>query len=362
MPAGDGLLVRVRLPGGRLTAAQLLGCADLTERTGQPLELTSRANLQLRGLDAPGAARAAEVLVGLGLVAEPPAVDAHRNVLASPTAGLDADEVLDVGPLVHEVASRLAATPDLHPKFGVLLDGGGSVHLRERRHPLALGAVTAADGQVWFQASVGRPLGLDVPSDAVLVPGSLVLDVVQTVAATEVRHPDEVLALRGVTTAGEVGVRARWAPSLLPAGVSGSWVGAMPWLGRMTAAQARAVAALVHDEGAELRTTPWRSLLVAGVQRRRASVVAEAVGAAGLAVDPAHPAWTVSACAGSTGCTAAAADTLADGRSVVEALAPRSAWGGGLHLVGCAKGCGRQAAHHVLVAGDDGRYRTEERS
>jgi len=49
--AADGALVRVRLPGGAITAAQLNDLAHTAARFGNDtLELTSRASLQLRGI------------------------------------------------------------------------------------------------------------------------------------------------------------------------------------------------------------------------------------------------------------------------------------------------------------------------
>ena len=52
MASGDGLVVRVRPPLGRLSAAQAVLLADLATRYGSgTLELSNRANVQLRGVD-----------------------------------------------------------------------------------------------------------------------------------------------------------------------------------------------------------------------------------------------------------------------------------------------------------------------
>lgn len=85
--AADGLLARVRLPAGELTGAQLTALRELTEQFGDGfLELTSRANLQVRGVRAGDAETLAARLRAAGLL--PSAThDAVRNIAAPPLAG-----------------------------------------------------------------------------------------------------------------------------------------------------------------------------------------------------------------------------------------------------------------------------------
>ena len=55
--AADGELARIRLPGGTITAAQMEAVAEAaTEFASSTLELTSRGNLQIRGVHDTGAA------------------------------------------------------------------------------------------------------------------------------------------------------------------------------------------------------------------------------------------------------------------------------------------------------------------
>src|SRR5690242_6696613 len=131
----DGALARVRLPGGRLApaAAGALAAAAACAGAG-PIELTNRANLQVRGVPPGAMAELREALIVTGLVARDPDVDERRNALASPTAGVDRVELVDTRPLVAAVVARLTspAAEGCSPKFGVLVDGGGEVGVRGR--------------------------------------------------------------------------------------------------------------------------------------------------------------------------------------------------------------------------------------
>src|SRR6185437_8355244 len=87
--AADGYLARVRLPGGFVEGRQLRVLARLAGELGDGrVELTSRGNVQLRGLDAAAAGPLTGELARAGLL---PSLshDRVRNVLASPLAGLD---------------------------------------------------------------------------------------------------------------------------------------------------------------------------------------------------------------------------------------------------------------------------------
>ena len=105
--AADGRLARVRVPGGRLRGPALRALAATAEALGNGLlDITARANLQLRGLRS-GAAVGADLATRLrdaGLLPSVPH-DRARNVLASPLAGR-APEALDG---VDDIVARLDA-------------------------------------------------------------------------------------------------------------------------------------------------------------------------------------------------------------------------------------------------------------
>ncbi len=123
--AADGELARVRLPGGVLTAAQLDALANAATEFGTAtLELTSRANLQIRGIRDTGAVAAA--LAEAGLLPSP-THERVRNILASPLSGRHGG-VCDTRDLVARPGLRAAARPRSGPV-------AGPVRVRHRRRP-----------------------------------------------------------------------------------------------------------------------------------------------------------------------------------------------------------------------------------
>ncbi|WP_262006321.1 cobalamin biosynthesis protein CobG [Streptomyces sp. FIT100] len=125
--ADDGRLARLRLPAGLLTSRQLMTLADAAERLGDgAVSITSRGNVELRGLGDDCGAELAELLRGAGLLPS----DTHervRNIVASPLAGLDGLGCADVQLWARELDALLCATTraaDLSGRFLFALDDG----------------------------------------------------------------------------------------------------------------------------------------------------------------------------------------------------------------------------------------------
>jgi len=130
--AADGALARIRLPGGAVDAAALRTVAACAQELGDgQVHLTSRGNLQLRGL-----ARTPELagrLAGAGLL--PSATHERvRNVLASPLAGVSGGRT-DVRRMAAALDRGLCARPALAGLPGRFLfaldDGRGDVVAEE---------------------------------------------------------------------------------------------------------------------------------------------------------------------------------------------------------------------------------------
>ena len=135
-PAQDGFLMRIRIPGGFLNCQQGQAIATLAEQWGSAaIQVTNRANLQIRAVHNPPAAEVFQTLQTLGLAAQNPKIDHLRNVMASPTAGIDPQELIDTRPWIQALDAYIQTHPelaDLPAKFSIGIDGGGAVGIGTR--------------------------------------------------------------------------------------------------------------------------------------------------------------------------------------------------------------------------------------
>jgi precorrin-3B synthase len=161
--AADGLLVRLRLVGGRLPASALQALVDVAERYGDGrIHLTGRANLQLRGLPGQQGALARDVLAAIEDTGLLPTRthELVRNVMVSPQTGLAGGRA-DLRPLAGDLDRLLRADARLARLPGrflfVLDDGRGDVVDR----PADLGLVALDD--LTAQIRVGGGWGELVP-------------------------------------------------------------------------------------------------------------------------------------------------------------------------------------------------------
>ena len=127
MQSGDGLIVRLRPFCGAFKLKQAHGLADLARRLGNGhIDLTRRANLQLRGLLDEHMPELQVELGKLNLIDLDAEIEATRNLMVAPLAGLDPAEKLDVRPIARAIAEGLAVDQRLRAlpaKFGLLVDG-----------------------------------------------------------------------------------------------------------------------------------------------------------------------------------------------------------------------------------------------
>lgn len=342
--AADGALARIRLPGGMLTSDQLARLARLAAESASPaLELTSRGNVQLRGIT--DTAAVADALSAAGLLPSA-SHERVRNLVASPLSGRSGG-VADVRNLALELDSAIQSEPalaELPGRFWFTLDDGrGDVS----GLGTDLGAhFCAADTAALVLA--GRDTGVRLTRDAVvptLVDAAVRFTQIREKAwrVSELEDPTELLGeLRPTEPAGWV-----WPPVIRP---PVGWIeqadgritlGAGVPLGVLTARVAEFLAAI----DAPLVITPWRSVLVCDLPDAVAEASARVLAPLGLVFDESSPWLGISACTGSPGCAKSLTDVRADAAHAVNDHAPEHR-----HFAGCDRACGSPPTGTVLIA------------
>lgn len=165
----DGGICRVKLAGGAITAAQAHALADAAQAyAGGVIEATNRANLQIRGIGAEQEALIARLLAA-GLGPSNAGGDDVRNLMLSPSAGIDPQMLFDTRPLAAQILATLENHPRFHElsaKFAVQLDGGEDLAMLEHHHDLWLSAFVRHGETLLAFGLAGCP-GLDAPLAAV---------------------------------------------------------------------------------------------------------------------------------------------------------------------------------------------------
>ena len=379
--AKDGGICRIKLAGGALTADQADAVATAAERfaTGE-IEATNRGNLQIRGIGSEQAGLI-ELLLAAGLGPRDAAGDDVRNLMLSPTAGLDPLMLFDTRPLAGQLLQALETTPRFHQlsaKFAVQLDGGEALAMLEHPHDLWLSALQL-EGEPWLAFGLAGCPAHDSPLGAVpLAQGhALVLAVLQrfldlarpeqarmrqllaecspddfvTGLGLPIRRDLAVLQWRRSTTAGSAYL------GIYPQRQAGlSAVGAAAPLGRLSPAMLRGAARLARELGdGSLRMTPWQSLMLPNVTQAHAVAVSAGLAELGWLVSADEKLARLVACTGSAGCAKAQAETKGDARVLATLLSSGAA--ASVHLSGCLRSCAMaHIAPATLLAQSPGHY------
>ncbi|HWN94544.1 MAG TPA: NirA family protein, partial [Methylomirabilota bacterium] len=144
-PHKEAFMCRLRLPGGVLKSFQLRELARVSqELTSGYVQITTRANFQLRLIEPRNAPEFLRRIQSVGLSSKGVGADNIRNITANPTAGLDPDELIDTLPLCNELAQIIAndrSLYDLPRKFNVAFEGGGLIGTVEDTNDIGLKAV-----------------------------------------------------------------------------------------------------------------------------------------------------------------------------------------------------------------------------
>ena len=393
-PNQNSYMCRLRIPNGILKAAQFAGVADLAERYGGGYaHVTTRANLQVREIEAHNTVVMIEAIQDLGLCSRGSGADNIRNVTGTPTAGIDPQELIDTRPYAREWHFHILndrSLCGLPRKFNVAFDGAGTVAVLEDTNDIGFQAVIVNEGfgldpGVWFKLCLGgitghrdfaRDTGVLVqPKDACMVADAVVrvfvergdrtdrtkarlkyvLDVVgieRFIGLVEEKLgrkfdravPGAVAPRPAFDRTAHIGVHPQRQSGL-------NWIGVVVPVGRMSVAQMRGLAAIAGEFGdGDLRLTVWQNLLISGVSSENLAAATARIEALGFAINANAIRSGLVACTGNTGCKFAAADTKRHAEEIARWCETRVPLDTpvNIHLTGCHHSC---AQHFVSEIG-----------
>ena len=392
-PAQDSFMCRLRIPGGILASHQMRGVAAIADDlAGGYADITTRANLQLREIAAESAPEVLTRLSEIGLTTRGSGADNVRNITASPTAGIDKQELIDTRPharALHFHILNSRALYGLPRKFNIAFDGGGRVAVLEDTNDIAFAAVQVADGfgiapGVYYRLGLGGITGhkdfaraTDVivpPVEATSVADAILrvfiahgtrtdrtrarlkyllddwglprfLDAVEAEGAALLRvDPAAILPRPEQRKHGHVGVHAQKQPGL-------SYIGVVTPLGRLSSEHLRGLAGIADRHGSgTLRLTVWQNLLVSDVPEERLDAALAEIATLGLSASASALRGGLVACTGSAGCKFAAGDTKRHAAALAEWLDARITIDSpiNIHLTGCHHSC---AQHFIADIG-----------
>jgi ferredoxin-nitrite reductase len=193
-PAADGILSRMRIPGGILNSEQCRVIADIADDNGGGyVDVTNRANLQIREIRTGINSEVFKQLQDIGLGSHNTNVDHIRNIMTSPTAGIDPQELIDTRPFVQDWDNYIAAHPalsGLSAKFSVCFDGGGIVRVSDRLNDILFAAVLV-NGDIYFRLHLSVGAKGQPPSDmGILLPPDDCLLILAALADVYLAHTD----------------------------------------------------------------------------------------------------------------------------------------------------------------------------
>ncbi|MBI9000423.1 precorrin-3B synthase [Corynebacterium sp. CCM 9185] len=362
--AADGQIGRIRVPGGYMEPGIWETLADLSDSYGDgAIHLTTRGNLQIRGISETNAADFTGAVDAAGLL---PSIthDRIRNIIAAPLSP-------ELVPLVRELDRLLLDDPTTARLSGRTLFGidDGSGMIAARRPDIG---VLPDDGL--HHLILG---GCSV--DAATKPGDTARALARAAALWAARRgkswriDEQPGAASGIVAnlTGSGLARTVPAPSV-PVETPDPPIG---WIDRPDGTVSLAaglrfgaldttLARMIATIGRPTQVTCWRSVIIEGLDTASAEVVVKVLAPMGLIFDADSPWLEVSACTGSTGCDKSASDTRADAVSAVREHRVPAAPGDHVHFSGCERRCGHpvEGPYTDYLAVGEGEYEVGRRS
>jgi sulfite reductase (ferredoxin) len=339
-------MMRVRIPGGQLSAEQLRTVAGIAKEYGRDLaDITDRQNVQFHWIRIEDVPQIWDRLEGVGLSSLQACGDVPRNILGCPVAGISADEIIDASAVLRATEAVAAANPEftnLPRKYKTAISGCAAQCTAHEINDISFVGVTGPDGTPGFDLWVGgglstnpmlaQRLGVFVTTDRVPEVWSGVTTLFRDYGYRRLRSRARLkflVADWGTERFREV-LEKEYLGGALPDGPEPPapppgardhvgvhaqrdglyYLGAAPNVGRTSGTQLWQVADLAEAYGSGLvRTTTTQKLLILDVPGDRTAELAEELAARDLQVQPSVFRRGTMACTGIEFCKLAIVET-----------------------------------------------------
>ena len=399
-PVEHAYMARLRIPGGQLKSHQLREIAAIAkELTTGYVQITTRANLQIRLIQPRDTPAVLRRIQAIGLHTRGAGADNIRNLTCNPTAGIDPCELIDCTPYVEELAQYILTHRefyDLPRKFNVAFDGGGLIGSVEDTNDIGVKAVSIS-GDVAFRISLGgatghkafgRDLGVIVTTGEIV---DVVLALIRVYIANgnrgsrkcaRLKHLLESWSLEQYLAATEelLGKQLYRAPlaettDALPEKIAHSHIGAFPQkqdglcylgvavpVGQLTPAQLDRIADIAEEYGSgEIRLTVWQNFILPNIPVDAIEAVKEEILRIGFNWKQSNLSSGVIACTGNTYCKFSVTDTKGHALALIDYLESRVQLDVpvNIHFTGCPHSCAQHYIGDIGLLGIRGKNRCE---
>ena len=392
--AQDGFLCRLRIPGGMINPQQFEAIADISDHYGGGyIDITNRANIQIREIKQGINIQVLEKLQALGLASTNASVDHIRNIMTSPTAGIDTQELIDTRPLVKAWEKYITAhshLSQLSAKFSVCFDGGGKISVKDRPNDIILAAELINSNINWrLYLSYGEK-GEPAKDTGILLKPVEIIAVLAALAETYLKHIDinnrckpRLREIINYITIEKYlhQVKEKLDPNIFnfefnlekpPLCASASlreknligihsqrqsglyYIGIVLALGRLETYQIRGLAHIAKKYGDDnIRLTPWQNLILSDIPQNQIIEVEKEITNLGLNCSPTDIKSFLVACSGKRGCGAAATETKDDALHLAKYLENLMILdcSVNIHFSGCSKSCAQHTQADITLLG-----------
>ncbi|WP_182417028.1 precorrin-3B synthase [Bartonella sp. HY038] len=382
--SADGGICRIKLDQGHVSATQLRALARLVKKYGDGLlEVTTRANVQIRGVFPENSSILSQHLIAAGFGPKVENGDDVRNIMINPTAGFDKYALRDIVPFAKQLSLYVQKNyQSLSPKFSFLIDGGEGCCVLDHKSDIWLSLCDGGDNFAFGLAScpttklskIGAIGKVAFEHGHQLIYALIDLLIDRRKQAPHLQRMKHLV--EECTIAQIIDELKKQNLDILPAfdffrdeltshylGIHEAkqekqyYIGAKPPLARMTPLMLNSLATTIDQYTTHqgLIFTPWQSIIFPNCSYQQAKEIRHILKTQDFIVCKDDVRGKIIACAGAPKCVRAQSNTLSDAKKLPDLLQDKNT--NRIHITGCPKSCAATKTYPTtLLAKDNGIY------